>query len=69
MSLETILLTKVQEVYFDLCDLLDNNECDDRIDGFFEFDSLRDFAYEQKTKMAQIERIIEQHIIKEIENA
>jgi len=68
MGIHDTLLTKVQEVYFDLCDLLDNNELDDRIDGFQEFDSLRDFAYEQKAKMAQIERIIEQHIITEEED-
>ena len=69
MGIHDTLLTKVQEVYFDICDLLDNNELDDRIDGFQEFDSFRDFAFEQKGKMAQIERIIEKHIIKEDENA
>ena len=37
MGIHDTLLTKVQEVYFDLCDLLDNNELDDRIDGFQEF--------------------------------
>jgi hypothetical protein len=49
-------LTLVQEVYFDLCDLLDNNELDDRVNGFYEFDSIRDFIMEQKQKMALIER-------------
>jgi hypothetical protein len=49
-------LTLVQEVYFDLCDILDHNELDEKIEGFFEFDSLRDFLHEQKQKMAQIEK-------------
>jgi hypothetical protein len=49
-------LTLIQEVYFDLCDLLDNNELDDKIDGLSEFDTLRDFMYEQKAKLSRIER-------------
>jgi len=57
MSMNT--LTLIQEVYFDLCDLLDNNELDDRIEGFYEFDSLRDFITEQKQKMARIEKVLD----------
>lgn len=52
-------LTLVQEVYFDLCDILDNNELDDRIDGFYEFDSIRDFMVEQKQKLARIEKALD----------
>jgi hypothetical protein len=55
----TNTLTLVQEVYFDLCDLLDNNELDDRIKGFYEFDSIRDFITEQKQKLALIERALD----------
>ncbi len=49
-------LTLIQEVYFDLCDILDHNELDEKIEGFFEFDSLRDFLHEQRQKMAEIEK-------------
>jgi hypothetical protein len=52
-------LTLVQEVYFDLCDILDNNELDDRIKGFYEFDSIRDFIIEQKQKLARIEKALD----------
>jgi hypothetical protein len=49
-------LTLVQEVYFDLCDLLDNNELDQPIEGFTcEFDTLRELIEEQKKKLAEIE--------------
>ena len=57
--MSTKLLTLVQEVYFDLCDILDNNELDDRIEGFQEFDTVRDFITEQKQKMARIERFFD----------
>ena len=59
--MSTQLITLVQEVYFDLCDVLDHNEMDDRIDGFQEFDTLRDFMYEQKDKLSRIEKIIERN--------
>lgn len=55
----TTTLTLIQEIYFDLCDLLDNNELDDRIEGLQEFDTLRDFMYEQKAKLSRIERILD----------
>lgn len=49
-------LTAVQEVYFDLCDILDNNDYSDvKIDGLYEFDDLREFLIEQKNKLAEIE--------------
>lgn len=48
-------LALIQEVYFDLCDLLDHNELDDSIDGFFEFDNLRECLQEQRDKIARIE--------------
>jgi hypothetical protein len=51
----TNTLALIQEVYFDLCDLLDHNELDDSIDGFFEFDNLRECLQEQRDKIARIE--------------
>ena len=54
MSINT--LTLVQEVYFDLCDLLDNNELAESIEGLSEFDDMREFIHEQKRKLSQIER-------------
>lgn len=55
----TKLLTLVQEVYFDLCDILDNNELDDKIEGLYEFDTVRDFITEQKAKLSRIERFLD----------
>jgi hypothetical protein len=52
-------LTLVQEVYFDLCDLLDNNELNESIEGLFEFSDMREFIQEQKDKLAQIERALD----------
>lgn len=52
-------LTELQEVYFDLCDLLDHNELDDTINGFFEFDTLRECLEEQRKKLARIELSID----------
>ena len=49
-------LTLVQEVYFDLCDLLDNNELSESIEGLSEFDDMREFITEQRRKLALIER-------------
>jgi hypothetical protein len=48
-------LTLVQEVYFDLCDLLDNNELSEPIEGLFEFSDMREFVTWQKNKLAEIE--------------
>jgi hypothetical protein len=50
-------LTLVQEVYFDLCDLLDYNELSESLEGFTcEFDDMREFITEQRRKLALIER-------------
>jgi hypothetical protein len=49
-------ITKLQEVYFDLCDLLNSKQIDYiAISGFQEFDTLREFLEEQKNKLAEIE--------------
>jgi len=49
-------ITKVQEVYFDLCDLLNSRQIDNiNLIGFHEFDTLREFLQEQKNKLAEIE--------------
>ena len=49
-------LTTVQEVYFDLCDILENNDYSDvKIEGLYEFEDLREFLIEQKNKLAEIE--------------
>lgn len=49
-------LTKVQEVFFDLCDLSNSDEIDDiRINCLPEFTTVREFLVEQRDKMAQIE--------------
>ena len=48
--------TLIQEVYFDICDLLNSNQADDFIlSGFQEFETLREFLEEQKKKLEQIE--------------
>ena len=52
-------LTELQEVYFDLCDLLDNNELEETINGFFEYETLRECLEEQKKKLARIELSID----------
>lgn len=55
----TNTLTLVQEVYFDLCDLLENNKLSTKVKGLYEFDDMREFIEEQKRKLAQIERNID----------
>ena len=48
--------TKLQEVYFDVCDLLNGGQVDDfSLTGFQEFDTLREFLEEQKAKLERIE--------------
>ncbi len=50
-------LTKIQEIYFDLCDILKHNDLDNvEIEGFEEFDTVREFLLEQKTKIEEIEK-------------
>ena len=57
--MSTQLINLVQEIYFDFCDILDHNELEMMLDGFQEFDDLREFILEQKHKISQIEKIIE----------
>ena len=53
-------LTKIQEVYFDLCDILENNDYSKtKVKGLYEFDDLREFLTEQRNKLAEIERNID----------
>lgn len=53
-------ITKLQEVYFDLCDLINSRQIDNiTLSGFQEFDTLREFLEEQKNKLAEIEGEIE----------
>jgi hypothetical protein len=55
------LLTTVQEVFFDLQDLINSGQIDDvAIDGFQEFETLLEFVQEQRDKLAQIEELIKQ---------
>jgi hypothetical protein len=50
------MLTTVQEIYFDLCDLLENNDLNDiKIEGFSEFETLGEFLEEQKAKVGWLE--------------
>lgn len=51
------LLTTAQEVLFDLHDLRNNND-DQFISGFSEFETLHEYLDDQITKMAQIERAL-----------
>lgn len=46
------LLTNLQEIYFDLCDLIDSGQVDDiAISEFAEFETLREFLVEQRNKL------------------
>ena len=48
--------TTLQEIFFDLCDLLDSGQIDDiKLDGFDEFETLREFIEEQKSKIESLE--------------
>ena len=52
------MLTTIQEIYCDLCDLLENNEealANIKIEGFSEFETLGEFLEEQKTKVSWLE--------------
>lgn len=49
-------LTQVQEVYFDLCDILDNNDFSEvKLEACFDFEDLQEFLEAQKAKLAEIE--------------
>lgn len=51
------VITLTQEIFFDLCDLLEENDLEETIDGFDGvFHNLRSFVMEQKVKIAEIER-------------
>jgi hypothetical protein len=70
MSLETMLLTTVQEVYFDLCDLDNNNELKNiKVKGFEEFKNLRDLIDEQINKLNYLEKHLTTYFKLEDENA
>jgi hypothetical protein len=44
-------------VYFDICDLIKSGEVDDIVlTSFQEFETLKEFLEEQKTKLEEIER-------------
>jgi hypothetical protein len=51
-----MMKTKVQEILFDLIDILEQNDFKHvKIEGFQEFDTLEDFLQEQKEKIESIE--------------
>lgn len=50
-------LTKLQEVYFDICDAIEEGDLYDiEIQGFDEFATVLEFLKEQKSKLEQIEK-------------
>lgn len=54
-------LTLVQEVLFDLSDLIKSGEMDDiALKGFQEFETLKEFLEEQKAKLQEIEAGVEE---------
>ena len=56
MGIQNNLLTTIQEVYFDLEDLQTNNYLKGvKIEGFEEFDNMRDFIDEQISKLNYLE--------------
>lgn len=56
MKTSNATLTAVQEVFFDICDLLNSGEIDDiQITCLPEFDTLHEFLEEQRHKLAYIE--------------
>jgi len=53
------MIETLQEIYFDICDLLDSEQVDDiQLTGFAEFETLREFLEEQKAKLEQVEQIM-----------
>jgi hypothetical protein len=54
--------TTIQEIYFDLCDLIEENEnlLSLKLEGFSEFETLGEFLEEQKAKIAWLEDEITQ---------
>lgn len=55
------MLSTIQEMYFDITDLIENNEelLDLKIEGFAEFETLGEFLEEQRTKVSGIEDELE----------
>jgi hypothetical protein len=53
-------LTKLQEVYFDICDLLNTAEVNHiKLKGFQEFETMKEFLEEQKRKLEEVETELE----------
>lgn len=51
--------TLIQEVYFDICDAINEGDLYDyEIQGFDEFATVLDFLKEQKAKLEQIEKLL-----------
>ena len=56
-------LTIVQEIYFDLCDLINSGQIDDiAIRDFQEFKTLKEFLEEQRNKIEEIEADLKETI-------
>ena len=56
------LTTLVQEVYFDICDAIEEgNLYDVTIDGFQEFNTVLEFLKEQKSKLETVEMLIKEN--------
>jgi hypothetical protein len=56
-------VTKIQEVLFDICDLINSGEIDDiALTTFQEFETLKEFLEEQKEKLGSIESEITEAI-------
>jgi hypothetical protein len=56
-------VTKIQEVLFDICDLINSGEVDDiALTTFQEFETLNEFLKEQKEKLESIESEIKEAI-------
>ena len=57
------VVTKIQEVLFDICDLINSGEIDDiALTTFQEFETLKEFLEEQKEKLGSIESEITEAI-------
>jgi len=54
-------ITQVQEVFFNLSDLIDSGQIDDfRLEVFQKFLTLREFLEEQKSKLQSIEEDLQE---------
>jgi hypothetical protein len=69
MSIETILLETVQEVYFDLLDLQEKLYCKSiNLHGFQEFKNLDQFMDEQIMKLNYLDHHLSKYLNLEHEN-